>query len=219
MQTDAPIQGIFFKDFANSYIPQILKEIYIDRIYAPFLDGKKDLIIADFGGNVGLTSYYFKDFAKQVYCVEPSKRHLEVIEKMIDFNGITNIKVCPYAISNGNGKEKFYHPDNVTMYSMENVMGAKDFEEVETVTPLEFIKREGITHIDLLKLDVEGVESKVICSPEFKEIIPLIDLIVGEWHSWDSQSELQFANTFKDLGFDFSWNKGTEAFVFTAIKR
>lgn len=214
-----PLKAFYLHDFKNSYIPNILEEIYRDKVYEPFLAGKKDLIIADWGGNIGLTSYYFKDFAKQVYCVEPSSQHLECINAMIAQNKITNIKVCPYAISNNNGKEKFYHNDNVTMFSLEDIVNKKDdFEEVETVTPLEFMKREGIEHIDLCKVDLEGSESKIIVSDEFKVLSTITDIFVGEHHNWTQMSQVQFANVFSDLGFEFTWLK-TEAQCFTAVRK
>ena len=213
-----PIEGLFFRDFKNSYIPQILEEIYIKQVYRPFLEGKKDLIIADWGGNAGLTSYYFKDYAKQVYCVEPSVIHHETIEKLIEFNKIENIKLCKYAITGKNGTTKFYHPKNVTMFSKENVMGATDFEEVETVDPKTFMEREGIEHIDLLKWDIEGSEGEVVASAEFAEVCPKIKVIVGEWHSWSSLSKDLFCNTFRDLGYEFRWLPNTDAAVFTAVR-
>jgi FkbM family methyltransferase len=218
MEKSPRLEGIFFKDLPNSYLANILKEIYIDRVYAPFLEGRKDLIIADWGANIGVTSFFFKDFAKQIYAVEPSARHIECIQQMIDFNQIKNIKICPYAISNENGTEKFYHPENVTMYSMENVMESKEFEEVEAVTPLAFIGREGIKHIDLLKFDCEGSESKIVASNEFAHLAKITDVICGEWHSWTSMSQPQFKQAFEDLGFDFNW-LATEAQCFTAVKR
>ncbi len=46
------LEAFYFHDFANSYIPHILKEVYMDQIYAPFVKDKKDLIIADFGANI-----------------------------------------------------------------------------------------------------------------------------------------------------------------------
>lgn len=213
-----PIQAIFFRDFKNSYIPQILEETYIKKVYQPFVAGRSDMVIADFGGNIGITSYFFKDYAKQVYCVEPTKDHIEVIEKLISFNGIENIKICPYAISSENGTVKFYHPENVTMNSMENVTGAESFEEVETVDVETFFKREGIEQLDLLKFDVEGSESKVITSPSFIKMAPRIKAIVGEHHNWDTQNQGQFMNTFRDLGYDFHWVQGTDAAVFTAVR-
>lgn len=219
MVTEPQLEGIFFKDLPNSYIPNILKEIYQDRVYAPFLEGKQTDTILDIGGNIGLTSFYFKDFAKQVFIVEPSARHLECINKLIEFNDIKNIKVLPYALSNENGKEKFYHPTNVTMFSMENVMGAAEFEEVETVTPQELIKRAGITHVNLCKFDVEGSESKIIVSDEFKALTDITDVFCGEWHNWTTLSQDQFKRQFEDLGFNFTWLANTEAQCFTAVKR
>ena len=219
MEMAPKLEGIFFKDLPNSYVPNILKEIYQDRVYAPFLEGKQVDTIVDIGGNIGLTSYYFKDFAKQVFTVEPSRRHIECIEKLIDFNGIKNITVIPVALSNENGTEKFYHPENVTMYSMENVMGAKAFEEVETVSPHELIKRLGVKHIDLCKFDVEGSESKIIASDEFKALTDITDVFCGEWHNWTTMSQDQFKQAFEDLGFTFTWLANTEAQCFTAIKR
>lgn len=222
MQTDTikpSIKGIFFKDFDNSYIPHILKEIYLDRIYVPYLSGRKDLIIADWGGNIGLTSNYFKDFAKQVYCVEPSKQHIECIDKMILQNQIKNIKVCPYAISNENGKTKFFHNDNVTMFSLKDtVNNKKDFEEVETVTVDSFFEREKIDHIDLLKWDTEGFESEILVSDGFKKSASKIHTIVGEWHQWTSMNQYQFKEAFEVLGFQFNWLMRTEASVYSAVR-
>ena len=214
-----PLQAIFFRNFENSYIPQILEEMYIKQVYKPYLEGQRDLIIADWGGNIGLTSYYFKDYAKKVYCVEPSKDHQEVIEKLIEHNDIKNIKLCKYAISNENGKTKFYHNENVTMFSLESTVNKKDdFEEVETVSVDSFMEREGIDRIDLLKFDVEGSEGLVLASEGFKKVADRIKVIVGEWHSWCPMSKNVFMNTFRDLGFEFKWVQGTDASVFTAVR-
>lgn len=220
LQTSTPkLEGIFFHDFKNSYIPNILEEIYKHRVYQPFLEGKKDLIIADWGGNIGLTSYYFKDYAKYVFCVEPSTIHAESINKLVEFNDIKNIKLCQYAISNKNGFTKFYHNPNVTMFSLKDVVNDKeDYEEVETVTPDKFMEIEGIDHIDLLKLDVEGFEGEVISSEGFAKIAPKIDVIVGEWHTWSTMNQNMFKNVFEDLGFEFKWLPNTEASVFTAVR-
>ncbi len=217
--SDKPLEALFFRDFKNSYIPQILEEVYIKKVYQPYLAGRsRDMVIADWGGNIGLTSYYFKDYASQVFCVEPSKQHQEVIEKLLEFNKIDNIKLCKYGISNKNGTEKFYHPENVTMFSMENVTNATDYEEVEMVSPDTFFEREGIDHIDLLKLDVEGSEGKVIASEGFIKVAPKIKVICGEWHNWAGLSKDLFANAMRDLGYEFKWLHNTDAACFTAVR-
>ena len=219
VMTSCPLQGIFFHDFKNAHIPEILKEIYLDKIYEPYLIGKHDLVIADFGANIGLTSYYFKDFGK-VYAVEPAKMHREAIEAMIKQNNIDNIVVCPYAISNKNGKTQFIHNENSTMFMLKDVglMGKTGSEEVETVTVEEFMNRNKLDHIDLLKMDLEGAESEVITSEEFKSVMPKINLIIGEYHTWSSMGQKCFTTTMVDLGFNFRWLHTTEASVFIAEK-
>lgn len=217
--TDLPLNAIFFKDFKNSYIPDIMEEIWLKKIYQPFLTGKRDLIIADWGGNIGLTSYFFKDYAKQVYCVEPAKQHIEVIQKLIEFNKITNITVCPYAISNKNGTEKFYHNDNVTMFSLSEAVNSKnDFEEVETITVDEFFKRNKLTYLDALKWDTEGNESEILTSDSFKEYADKIKVIFGEYHEWTRMNKTMFKQAFEDLGFTFHWNINTRAATYSAIR-
>ncbi len=213
------MKALFFYDFENSYIPQILEEIYIKQVYKPFLEGQKDLTIVDIGANIGLTSFYFKDFAKKVFSIEPSKQHTECIKALIEQNKIDNIELYPFAISNENGKTKFYHNDNVTMFSMEDTVNKKnDFEEIETLTLDNFMKRAQIDKIDLLKLDVEGSEGKVITSEGFRKVADKIKVIVGEWHNWCPMSKDVFMNEFRDQGFEFKWLTNTQASVFTAVR-
>lgn len=214
-----PKGAFFFNEFKNSYIPEILDEIYIKKVYQPFLTGKKDLLIGDIGGNIGLTSYYFKDFAKEVFCIEPAKEHQDTIKKLIEYNKIDNITLCPYAISNYNGKTKFYHNENTTMFSLSELVNDKnDFEEVDVLSFDEFMARNKIDHLDLLKLDPEGEEGKIVTSQGFKEYAPKVKVIVGEWHNWANMEKGQFANAFRDLGYEFRWYNNTQASVYSAVR-
>lgn len=211
-----PLQGIFFRDFKNSYIPDILEEVYLKKIYEPFLLGKKGLIIVDLGQNIGLTSYYFKDYAKRVIGFEPSKDHREECKEMVTYNKIKNIETFPYAISNKNGTTKFYHNENTTAYSLSLKHNENDFEEVETITIARLFEVAKIERIDVLKLDIEGEEAKVIASDAFKNNVHRIPLIFGEYHEWCGVSQDQFKNMLTDLGYYFHWRRDTKAAVFEA---
>ena len=211
-------QAIYFNDWDNSHIPEILQEIYIYGIYIPYLIGKKDLTIVDVGANIGLASYFFKQFGK-VYAIEPSKQHVECLEMMIKQNKIDNIEVCPFAISNVNGKATLNKPGNNTAYTLRNNIDKKliiDKEEVEAMTIKKFMELKKLTKIDFLKLDVEGLEGEIISSPEFKEA--KIQTVAGEWHAWGSMGKNAFMNTFRDLGYNFKWFMGIEPDVFVAYK-
>lgn len=212
-------EAFFFNDFSNSYLPQILKEIYIDRVYEPHLRGKKDLTIVDIGANIGLTSYYFKDYAKIVYAVEPAKKHFDCIQKMVEYNKIKNITPVNCAISNTNGLQRFYHNVNTTMYSLNpSVNDKNDFEEINTLKMNIFMKKYNLDNIDFLKLDTEGFEGQIITSDGFQEVKDKIGIIVGEWHTWGSMGREQFASCLRDYGYKFTWYNNTEASVFSAIR-
>ncbi len=214
-----PLQAIFFHDFPNSYIGEILDEIWIKRIYEPYVLGKRDQIVVDIGANIGLFSYYASYFSKQIYAVEPAKDHLVALTKMLEFNKIKNVTVCPYALSNKTEKTKLYHLPNRTAYSLNLFTDKEDNEEVGVLSFEDFMLKYKLDKIDLLKLDPEGEEGKIITSSGFAKYAPSIKVIVGEWHNWGNMGQGQFANTLRDLGYEFNWIPNMrDVSVYTAVR-
>ncbi len=199
---------IHFKDWSNSFIPQILEEMYIKHIYAPYLYGKKDLTIFDLGLNIGLFSMLASQFAKQIYAFEPAKESFDIAKKNIEENGLTNVKLYQKAIAKDDGKLDLWHADNSTMHSTMEIVTSKNAdmehrtkEEVETVRLDTFVKQEKITHIDFMKMDIEGTECEVIGSKSFENIIPILDSGVVEWHEWSQFNVQQLVTTLRDYGY------------------
>lgn len=214
------LQAFFFHDFTNSYLPQILKEIYIDRIYDRYTTGKKDLTIVDLGSNIGITNFYFKDFAKRLIAVEPSALHIETLKAMHAYNNMQNVEIYPYAISSQTGEQTFYHNTNTTMFSLRGEVSDKGEKEVvQTKTLKDLMKDLKIKHIDILKMDIEGSEYDLIVSDGFQSVCKNIDVILGEFHTWSGVNPHQFATCFKDLGFHFQWMNATEASTFVATRK
>lgn len=216
-----PLKAFYFREpFEQNFWPDILDEIYRKKVYQRFVLGKKNLTIVDCGANVGLSVYYFAPFSKTVYAIEPSKQHVETLRAMIKQNGLSNVIVCPVAISNKNGKTKFYHNDNQTMFMLDergNPDG-KDFEEVETQTIDAFIEKNKIEQIDILKMDSEGEEAKIFQSEGFKKVAPKIKIILGEYHDWCNVSQANFQYGLEELGYEFKWRRDTIAKVFEAVR-
>lgn len=217
MKPVKPIQAFFFRDFSQTYMPEILKEIYRDKVYDAQLEGKTDLVIADFGTNIGLWTYYAYDKASKIYSLEPSKEHFECLVTMLANNAMMD-KVTPIqkAISNENGTAKFYHNANTTMYSLKEEVSQGEFEEVETITLDKFFEENKIEHLDFLKVDIEGAEAQVFGGDGFDKVKDKIDVIIGENHTWNGVNPKQFANYFRDRGFTFKWLNKTEATLFLA---
>src|SRR3990167_5528929 len=145
---------IHYKDWDNSYIPNIFQEIYLQKIYEPFLVGKKDLILFDLGMNIGLWSIYASKYAKMVYSFEPAKETFDIASLNLKDNGITNVRTYQKAIAEENGEATFYHSINTTMNSLNPAVNSLPdlAEEVETVRLDNFILQEKIKIIDFAKI-------------------------------------------------------------------
>lgn len=182
-----------------------MAEVYKDKVYAPFFDGKKDLTVVDIGGNIGITSYYFSQFSKKVYCLEPSKQHFDCIKQMVEFNKLGDvIQPINKAVYTKVGKLPFGGPKtNQTMRSLHMATwdnGQPD-EEVEATTLEELVKEYGIKHIDFLKLDVEGSEQEIIGHSSFKAVAPIIDTMLLEVHTWNGRNTDQLIDALENAGF------------------
>jgi FkbM family methyltransferase len=203
------IKGLFFRDAKLNSIGHIVAEVWKDYIYHPFLNGKKDLTIIDAGANVGFTAFYFSEYAKVVHCIEPAKEHLEVLKKMIEFNGLENIvKPHNFALSIKDDVGELTHYSNTTMYSLySNIKG----NELLSVTGKEptvlkrldtFFKEEKIEHCDFLKLDVEGVEFEILGSDSFANVASKIDQMVVEVHQYSDRNPNQIVDSLRLRGFE-----------------
>jgi len=214
------LQAFYFQDFKNSFLPHILKEVYLDRIYDQYTHGKKDLTIVDLGSNIGITNFYFKDYAKRLIAVEPSKDHIETLKAMHAQNDMNNVEIYPYAISSKNGTETFYHNSNTTMFSLRGEVNNQGIsEKVETKTLYQLMDDLKIKHIDILKMDIEGSEYDLIVSDGFAKVKDKIDLILGEFHTWSGVNPQQFATCFMDYGYEFKWMNATAASTFVAKRK
>ena len=215
------MQGIFYNNFDTSYIPEILTEIHRQRIYAPYLEGKKDLTILDIGANIGLFSLYASQFAKKVYAIEPATEHIDVMNHMVKFNKLTDkITTFRMAIANKDGEMTLHHNNNVTMFSLNEAVADKSLpsETVPVMTLETFLNTHKIEHVDFMKLDIEGAEMDVIGGSTFENASKRIDSLVVEWHQWSGRNASQLITALSDYGYDVV-HIPSDATLFGAKKR
>lgn len=196
------MKAIFFGDNPeNYYLGHQFAEVYKEQVYAPFLLGKKDLTIVDIGSNIGVTVFYFSQFAKKVVGVEPSKDHFKILSKMVEFNELKNVSLVNKAIFMENKKFPLFHNPNKTMFSLHSAVSDGTSEDVEAITLEDLFKQEKLDHVDLMKLDIEGSEIEVLSHSSFKAVADKIDIIVTERHSWSGRNPHQLDEALKNNGF------------------
>ena len=216
------MQALFWEgDIKDNYLGHQMCEIYKDKVYAPFTDGKKDLTVLDIGGNIGLTSHYLSQFAKKVFVVEPSKEHFACIQKMIEFNKLEEI-ITPInkAIYMQSGKFPLFHNTNRTMRSLHAAVNdnSSPAEEVTCITLDQLFLENDIDHVDIMKIDVEGSEAEILASGGFGKVADKVDLIIGESHAWMGRHPQQMIDALEDRGFHYQEIKN-DAHLFVASKK
>lgn len=213
--------GIFFKQFENSYIPEILKELYTQKVYDQFFKGKTDMTVLDIGGNTGLFSFYAYPFAKKIYCVEPSRQHTDVIRYMLDHNKMEDkVTLIEKALNTEDGDVTFYHNDNVTMFSMKSEVDSKpdDKEIVRGIRLDTLLEENEIEHVDFMKLDIEGSEVDVVGGEGFEKGCKKVDSLVVEYHQWSGRNPSQLTTALMDYGYDV-FPIPADAVLFGAVRK
>lgn len=175
---------IYFRN--REEFKRIYKEIFVNKEYE-FEPRSKRPFIIDCGSHIGLSIIYFKTLYpdSKILGFEPNPENFEILKKNIKINKLKNIKLIRAAVSNKKGratlrvsfeeKEPWTWSDTI----IHNMSGDEDENKkisVETVRLSKYITRE----VDLLKMDIEGSEQKVI--EEIQNKLGLIKMIIIEFH-------------------------------------
>ncbi len=128
---------------------------------------KEGMTVFDVGANVGCHTFRFAKLVGQggkVIAFEPMAVAFNKLERNLELNKFDNITLEKMALSNEDrGNETVYfnasYPVNGN-WSHQSRSAAPDAAEVMMLDT--YLQRKGISKVDLIKLDVDGYEYKVI---------------------------------------------------------
>ena len=134
---------------------------YLDRFIAP------GDVVVDAGASCGI---YAVAAAKlvgaggSVLAFEPGRESFSVLERNIKLNLPNNVRCFRSALSELDGVARLFHHENRPVsYSLGSGNNAEGFwERTRTITLDTVAEQQGITRLDLLKMDVEGAEELVL---------------------------------------------------------
>lgn len=137
------------------------------KLLTDLIDSIESPVIFDIGANIGLHSIAFanSNTSSMIYSFEPSIITSEILKKNIKIKEIENqINFFDYALSDHLGKASFFHTDDNAYSSLKDTKRKKIVNTIEVVlmTIDEFVKRESLRRLDLVKIDVEGLDTEVI---------------------------------------------------------
>lgn len=127
---------------------------------------RTDDICFDIGGNVGYFSVLMAQRATggHVHVFEPIPLNVAMIRCNVELNGLANVSVNQLALSDEGGTATFSVSTDSAYSSMRptGTFGEARSIEVEMRTLDEHIAASGIARVDVVKVDVEGAEEKVL---------------------------------------------------------
>lgn len=165
-------------------------------------DGNKASLVLDLGANIGLYTLAIKTNNPecQVFALEPNPRAFELLEKNMTANGIEGVTTLNVGAAEFSGEMLMRVLDEGTAFGGKYLGEIKKEyrtwvkpERLKTMTVpalslVDIFRINDIGDVDILKMDVEGMEHEVLRSSA--ELFPRIRRIVVEWHDHASKNEL-----------------------------
>jgi len=196
----------YYPDFVSQFV-----EIFVNFIYYFSIKVKYPKII-DCGSNIGISIIFFKIVYPQskIISFEPDPNIFKLLSLNIQTNKLNNITLYNNALFSNNKILKFYDNSSTDPLSAKSIANSiysqnhsKKFTFVKSLKLSKFIN----TNIDILKLDVEGAETKILY--EIKNQIQKIRNIVLEFHTHSTYRDNKLSiilNVFENNKFYFSIN-------------
>lgn len=213
-------------DFIKRLMPDTLIEVlkkFLFKNYYLEIDEVLDELdpniatIFDIGANEGhISSIFLKKFKKStVYSFEPSKSVYNLLENKLK-----------YWIISGRSKIfrfGFYNDEKIATLNVTNFSGANSLIEISSEYHLlnphikrvetesiklikldDFVSQHNLTHIDLVKIDVEGVEKEVLLGGEhtFRNAVDIVILEISFIRKSRTNAEyLEILKLMHEFGF------------------
>ena len=186
-----------------------LNEIFIHRIYNKSLKQVNrfaDPVIINIGAHIGGFSIIAGKEIKnsRIYSFEPLKENYDLLNENIKLNKMSNIKTYNLAVSNRRGElDLFFQEGDTGGAGISDIFPTKWFIEgrlkqtkVNCITLADVFEENKIDECDLLKIDAEGSEYKILYTAPFEKI----KNIVLEYHANIDVSSLKAF--LESCGFD-----------------
>jgi FkbM family methyltransferase len=163
----------------------IMHEIFKNKIYTKKYTIKPTDTIIDIGAHRGIASIFFSKLATkgQVYSLEPYLENYELLLRNLKLNNIENVHPINSGVLDSQGKRELgISSVNTGGHSLYDSV-LKNKVVAKFVTLKSIIEGNKLKKIDLLKIDCEGAESRILLALN-KENFSKINNIALEYHEW-----------------------------------
>lgn len=149
------------------------------------ITGKENPVVLDCGGHIGSFSLWAKHLnsSSKVFVMEPVVENLELLKKNLSLNKRTDVTVIPFALYGQSGH--FYINLDGRPFDAGQVVSSRPtsgkYFEIDALTLSEVLEQNGLTRVDLMKMDIEGSEYSVI-NASLETLSVSVKRIIMEYH-------------------------------------
>ena len=170
-----------------------LKETFLDRFYDVFgFPIQKNWTVIDIGAGLGeYTLFAAQQTDRQVIAFEPFPQSIILLNENIQLNNLKNIYAYQEAVSSKEGTLTLdlSSDEPLQFQGLNNGDTAKAKGiSVSSRTLDDILTREGLTQVELIKLDCEGAEYEILLNAP-DEVLRKIERFVMEYHDNVSQHD------------------------------
>ena len=182
----------------------VKKEVFTDHVYYAELE-KEDPTIIDLGAYIGDTVIYFKKLypKARIVAVEPLPENLELLRKNVEENQLEEVEIVEGVVAGREGEMEIFTDENengwTSMTGIHNG-GWGGQQKSKKLKVKSFILDNLIDKkIDLIKMDVEGMEDQIVRSCRK---INMINRLIIEYHPVGRRDEGQLVKYLENNGFE-----------------
>jgi len=184
------------------------------RMLLNLININKNINFLDIGANLGFYSIILGKFLEKsasnyrVISIEPSPREFDRLKKNLEVNNLKNVILSNIALSDLNDRLNFFIASNKTGHSSLEKPEEDSSSQiiVNTMKLDDFLKKIKIEKVDIMKIDVEGAELKVLNggAETFKKYKPLLMIEVSDKRTLKFNYKAQdILNFLKNFGYKF----------------
>lgn len=175
-------QGKRFDFYIKSILDfYLLREVFVDEHYKPCKTiSPPPKVIFDLGSNIGASVIYFALLFPEsfVYCFEPNFFCLPSLKANLE-QFSDRVKIFHAAITQESGQVTLFSNEQHWSASLYNRARSYGGMTVRSMSLVDAMQAAAVTHVDLLKFDIEGAEYDVFRDPLLSANI---SFMIGEIH-------------------------------------
>lgn len=158
-------------------------------------------VFVDCGANIGSYSVLLGKQCNRGYAIEPSTETCKILKRNLKINNLSNVKIVKQGISDEKGHLYFTKGLDSVNHIVDKDMEIENCEKIEVDT-LDAICGKDKSLVNILKIDVEGHEEKVLAGGTDMLSSPNLNVIIMEVFGNGKLESLMRGKGFKLYGYN-----------------